>query len=739
MPNRRMKTVLSVASCWVNRNFGDCQYFLRGTGMTKVAVVSEIQKRDGRIERFQSEKIVNAISKAFAATQTPDGEVAHELARRIVDIVNSRWAGEAPLVEDVQDVVEQVLMEADYLQAAKAFILYRKEHAEAREIKRFMGVVDDLKLGVNAISVLKRRYLLKDEQGNVVETPSQLFRRAARTVAAADAGCGADDKEVRRTEEEFYQAMAAREFLPNSPALMNAGTEIGQLSACFVLPIEDSMESIFETLKHMALVHKSGGGTGFSFSMLRPKGDLVRSTMGTASGPMSFMAIYDYATGIIKQGGRRRGANMGILRVDHPDILEFITAKSQPGTLENFNISVGITEKFMRAVIEGRNYELVNPRTGMAVRTIHAPEVFDLIAVSAWRTGDPGLTFLDIINAGNPTPELGMIESTNPCGEVPLLPFESCVLGSIDLARVVAGGETDWRKLKMLTRLGIHFLDNAIDVTRFPLPQIQKASLENRKIGLGVMGLADMLIELGIPYDSEEALETAEQVMEFVFREAQEMSRDLAEIRRPFANFKGSIWDRPDERPMRNATVTSIAPTGTLSIIAGTSSGIEPLFAVSFVRNVMEGARLVEINPHFETIAKERGFYSRRFMLDMAKSGSIQSMEQIPPNVRRLFVTSMDIAPEWHVRMLAAFQRHVDNAVAKTVNLPREATPGDVRKVFMMAYELGCKGITVYRYGSKPEQVLYVGPMLAREMGSEEYVGAESEYSGGCPAGMCPY
>ncbi|HUV04389.1 MAG TPA: vitamin B12-dependent ribonucleotide reductase [Armatimonadota bacterium] len=706
--------------------------------MCEAPAVTKIRKRDGRVEEFQPQKIANAISKAFAATGTPDEEVVQKLAQRVVEVVSSLWAGRIPRVEDVQDVVEQVLMEADYPDVAKAYILYRKERAEARDIKRFVGVVDDLKLGVNAVIVLKRRYLLRDEQGNVTETPSQLFRRVARAVAMADANYSASEQEVRRTQDQFYRIMADREFLPNSPTLMNAGTEIGQLSACFVLPVEDSMESIFETLKHMALIHKSGGGTGFSFSRLRPKGDLVRTTMGEASGPVSFMKIYDEATSIIKQGGRRRGANMGILRVDHPDILEFVTAKSKRGVLDNFNISVGVTNEFMRAVTDGKDYQLINPRNGEAVKTLPAREVFDLIVTSAWHTGDPGLAFLDKINEANPTPRIGTIESTNPCGEVPLLPYESCTLGSIDLARVV-NSEIDWEKLSGLTRLGVHFLDNVIDVTRFPLPQIKTATQGNRKIGLGVMGLADMLIELGIPYDSDEALSTGERVMSFIAQEAQRMSQELAEKCGPFPNFSGSVWDKPGQRTMRNAAVTSVAPTGTISIIAGTSSGIEPLFAVAFVREVMEGGSLVEVNRQFEKTAKERQFHSRQLMLEIAKRGSVQSIEAVPADVRRLFVTAMDIAPEWHVRMQAAFQRHVDNAVSKTVNLPPEATPGDVRDVYMMAYELGCKGITVYRYGSRAEQVLYVGPVLARELGEEDFVAAESEYAGGCPTGACPF
>jgi ribonucleoside-diphosphate reductase alpha chain len=707
--------------------------------MTENAAVTQIRKRDGRIQPFQPEKIAIAISKAFAATGQSDGEVARRLAEQVTQTVSKRWAGSIPRVEDVQDVVEQVLMEADYTEVAKAYILYRKERAELRDIKQFIGVTDDLKLGVNAVSVLKRRYLMKDDRGEVIETPSQLFRRVAHAVAAPDAKYGASEDEVKETEEEFYRMMADLDFMPNSPTLMNAGTEIGQLAACFVLPVEDSMEGIFESLKHMALIHQSGGGTGFSFSKLRPKGDLVKSTMGVASGPISFMKIYDEATNTIKQGGRRRGANMGILRVDHPDILEFITSKSNPGVLDNFNISVGVTDEFMQAVVEGTDYELVNPRSKQVVKTLRARDVFDLIVASAWQTGDPGLVFIDRINRDNPTPHLGEIESTNPCGEVPLHAYESCNLASINLARVVSDGKIDWEKLRRLTRSGIHFLDNVVDATKFPLPQVKQATQGNRRIGLGVMGVADMLVMLGIPYDTEEALSTGEQVMDFIFDEARKASQDLAGVRGPFPNFRGSKWDVPGERPMRNATVTSVAPTGTISIIAGCSSGIEPLFAVAYVREVMEGTRLVEVNSYFEQVAKKRGFYSRQLILDVAKHGSVHALEEVPPDVRRLFVTSMDIDPDWHVRMQAAFQKHVDNAVAKTVNLPREATPEDVRRIYMTAYELGCKGITIYRYGSKPEQVLYVGPVLARELGQDEVVAADTEFAGGCPTGTCPF
>ena len=485
----------------------------------------------------------------------------------------------------------------------------------------------------------------------------------------------------------------------------------------------------------MALIHKSGGGTGFSFSRLRPKGDVVKSTGGVASGPVSFMKIFDVATDVIKQGGRRRGANMGILRVDHPDIVEFITAKSEEGVLSNFNISVAVTDEFMRKVERDEEYELVNPRSGEAVRSVRARDIFDLIVANAWRTGDPGLVFLDEINRRNPTPDLGMIEATNPCGEVPLLPYESCNLGSINLSRMVSQGDVDWEKLRSRVRVAVHFLDNVIDANRYPLPQIEEMTKANRKVGLGVMGFAEMLIQLEVPYDSREALSIAEKVMKFISDEARSKSVELGEERGSFPNFERSIWAR-GYPAMRNATVTSIAPTGSISIIAGTSSGIEPLFAVAFVRNVI-GTKLVEVNPLFERVARERGFYSRELMLRIAKAGSIQDFGGIPEDVRRVFVTALDISPEWHVKMQAAFQKYVDNAVSKTVNLPHEATLEDVREVFTMAHRLKCKGITVYRYGSKREQVLYLGVTPGAE--EEKYVVAESEYSGGCPAGVCVF
>ncbi|MEM1530028.1 MAG: vitamin B12-dependent ribonucleotide reductase, partial [Candidatus Bathyarchaeia archaeon] len=648
--------------------------------------VSLIRKRDGRIVEFDPTKITNAIHKAIVAVKGEDGELAARLSAQVVAIVEEEFKGRIPSVEDVQNIVERVLIKNGYDAVAKAYILYRQKRAELREQKRLLGVTDDLKLSLNAISVLERRYLLKDESGRVIETPSQMFRRVAKAIAKVDA---LYDKSanVEAVEEEFYRVMANLEFLPNSPTLMNAGTDIGQLSACFVLPVGDSIEEIFDALKYMALIHKSGGGTGFSFSRLRPRGDVVKSTMGVASGPVSFMRIFDVATEVIKQGGKRRGANMGILRVDHPDIIEFITAKEKEGVLTNFNISVGATDEFMEAVENDEYYSLVNPRNGAVVKRLKARAVFDLIATAAWKTGDPGLVFLDEINRRNPTPHVGVIESTNPCGEVPLLPYESCNLGSINLSRMVRDGEIDWDKLRRTIRIAVHFLDNVIDANKYPIPQIEKATKANRKIGLGVMGFAEMLIKLGIPYDSDEAIAIAEKVMSFISEEARKKSVELGEERGSFPNFPGSIWDKMGYKAMRNATVTSIAPTGTISIIAGTSSGIEPLFAVAFVRNVM-GTQLFEVNSVFEQIAKERGFYSTELISKIAKTGSVQGLSEVPPDVKRIFVTALEIAPEWHVRMQAAFQKYTDNAVSKTVNLPHEATIDDVRRIFMMAWKL---------------------------------------------------
>ena len=701
-------------------------------------IIPKVRKRDGRVVDFEVRKIADAIHKALNATGHPDGRLAADLAEKVVDrLEETADKRPVPGVEDIQDVVERVLIDENYPEVAKAYILYRNMRANIRAARKFVGVpLNDIKVSVNAAKVLSQRYLLKDEQGNVVETPSQMFRRVAAAVAAPDRLYD-PHADVKATEEAFYAMMANFEFLPNSPTLMNAGTSIGQLAACFVIPVEDSIPDIFDAVKHMAIIHQSGGGTGFSFSRLRPRGDIVKSTKGIASGPVSFMRIFDVATDVIKQGGRRRGANMGILRYDHPDIVEFITAKQKEGMLTNFNVSVAVTDEFIKAVEKGEDFNLINPRNGEVAGKLSAKYLFDLLVAMAWRTGDPGLFFVDRANAANPTPDVGSFESTNPCGEVPLLPYEPCNLGSINLHTMVKDDSIDWDKLRDTTRLAIHFLDNVIDASKYPLPQIDYMAKANRKIGLGVMGFAEMLLELGIPYDSEDALETAEKVMKFIYDEAIDTSVRLAKARGSFPNFKGSKWDKAGYDAMRNATVTTIAPTGTIGIIASTSSGIEPIFAVSYSREVMEGTTLLEVDPVFEKVARERGFYSQELMMQISKYGTIQGMEEIPADVRRVFVTALDVAPEWHVRMQAVFQKYVDNAVSKTVNLPESATLDDVRKIYLLAHELGCKGITIYRYGSKKEQVLYIGKPEEKKI-IEQPVTASSEYSGGCAWGYCP-
>jgi len=561
-------------------------------------------------------------------------------------------------------------------------------------------------LSENARKVLEKRYLKKDDDGKCLETPEEMFRRVARNIAAADSYYGKSREEVLKTEEGFFDMMSRLEFLPNSPTLMNAGRDLQQLSACFVLSIEDSMESIFETIKDTALIHKSGGGTGFSFSRLRPKNSPVRSTGGISSGPVSFMKVFNAATQAVKQGGTRRGANMGILRVDHPDILDFITCKENDKEITNFNISVAVTENFMKKALTDEDYDLIDPRTKKSVQKLSVKKVFDAMVQMAWKNGEPGIIFIDRMNQYNPTPKLGEYESTNPCGEQVLLPYESCNLGSVNLAKMVSEGMIDWSKLANTVEKSVHFLDNVIDMNVYPLKRIEEMTKGNRKIGLGVMGFADMLLELGVRYDSADAIKIAEKVMKYILGKAMEASEKLAEEKGAFPNFKDSIFGLSGAKPIRNATLTTIAPTGTLSIIANSSSGIEPIFAISYIRNIMDNTKLVEVHPYFKETAERRGFYSSELMGLIAQKGTIKGFEEIPDDVQSLFVTAHDIDPIWHIRMQAAFQKYTNNAVSKTVNLPSEATAEDVRKIYILAYESGCKGVTIYRDKSRDEQVL---------------------------------
>lgn len=587
-----------------------------------------------------------------------------------------------------------------------------------------------MKLEKNARIVLEKRYLQKDEDGNLIETVEQLFGRVAHAVSQADANYGAADEECAELKQRFYERMTNLEFLPNSPTLMNAGRELGQLSACFVLPIGDSMEEIFEAIKQAALIHKSGGGTGFSFSRLRPCGAAVKTTGGVASGPISFMRVFNMATEAVKQGGTRRGANMGILRVDHPDILSFIDCKKDNADITNFNISVGITEAFMRAVQAGECYPLIDPHNGRQTGELQAKDVFDRIVESAWRNGEPGILFLDRINRDNPVPAQGEIESTNPCGEQPLLPFESCNLGSINLSKMLAKKdgkfEIDEEKLKAVVHDAVHFLDNVIDINKYPLKEIEETTKQTRKIGLGVMGWADMIARMGIPYDSDEAVELARKLMGFIRQEGHNASKQLAKARGPFPLFSQSIY--AGEEPLRNAAVTTIAPTGTLSIIAGCSSGVEPVFAHVFIRNIMDGTEMIEVNPVLKEVLEERGLYNIDLMNQIAAQGSLRHVDGLPDDVKRVFASAHDISPLYHIKMQAAFQQGTDNAVSKTVNFAHKATMEEVREVFELAYELGCKGVTIYRDGSRDSQVLNIGS-VKKEADKREAP---------CPTGLRP-
>ncbi|MDD3238416.1 MAG: adenosylcobalamin-dependent ribonucleoside-diphosphate reductase [Candidatus Gastranaerophilales bacterium] len=624
-----------------------------------------------------------------------------------------------------------------------------------------LNLQEKISLSPNAIKVLEKRYLKRGSDGAPVETPQDMFFRVASTLASADKSFGATDDEIKKTTEEFYSYITNRYFMPNSPTLMNAGRELGQLAACFVLPVEDSLEGIFETVKNTALIHKSGGGTGFSFSRLRPKNDVVRSTMGVSSGPVSFMEVFNAATEAVKQGGTRRGANMGILRVDHPDILDFINCKSDNNKLNNFNISVAITDEFMEALKEGRNYNLIHPNTKKPVGSMNAKAVFDLIVEGAWKNGEPGIVFIDKMNYDNPTPNIGAIESTNPCGEVPLLPYEACNLGSINLGLMIKDENgkkvVDWDRLKDTTKMAIHFLDNVIVINNYPLPQIDEMVTNNRKIGLGVMGWADMLMQMELSYSSPEGTKLASQVMEFIDYHSKVQSIEFAKSRGKFNNFEGSIYDGQnflynkykgksagiitddmwadlDEQiekfGIRNATTTCIAPTGTISMIASASGGVEPLFGLVFMRDVMDGTRMPEVNPTFEKYAKQHNFYSTALMEKISEDGTLAHCDNVSDKAKTIFVAAHDVTPEWHVKMQAAFQLHTDNAVSKTVNFVESATREDVAESYMLAYDNNLKGITVYRNNSRQFQPMNLEKKADDNMPKVEEVVSQENQEG---------
>jgi ribonucleoside-diphosphate reductase alpha chain len=659
------------------------------------------------------------IAQAVASYMQPLGITDREKLEEITNLAIQRLEGILPgwerfimpgakqrlTDEQIVNVINEIIEEKD-LKVKKISLNQRQES------------MDRLELTENAKVVLEKRYLKKDKQGNLVESPQDMFRRVARHIASAELIYDSN-ADIAYWEDEFYSMMENLEFLPNSPTLMNAGRELGQLSACFVIPVEDSMDSIFDAVKYTALIHKSGGGTGFSFSRIRPAKDRVGTTGGVASGPISFMRAFDTATDVIKQGGMRRGANMAILNVDHPDILDFIHAKEESNSLTNFNLSVAVNTEFMEAVSKNEDFNLKNPHTGEIAGKMNAAEVFNKIIEMAWKTGDPGIIFLDNINATNPTPNLGEIESTNPCGEQPLLPYESCNLGSVNLSKMIKfeGGriQIDWDKLARTVSLGVHFLDNVIDVNKYPLPQIEKMTKSTRKVGLGVMGFADLLIMMNIAYNSDMALKLAEEIMYFISDKANEESIKLGKMRGLFPAFEGSIYDREGQFKPRNANRTTIAPTGTLSIIAGCSSGIEPLFALSYERHILDGARLVEVNPYFERAAKQGGFYSEEMMQQLAEGKGLHEFDNINDKVKEVFVTAHDITPEWHVKMQAAFQKYTDSAVSKTVNLPHDATKENVADIYKIAYKLGLKGLTIYRDRSKDSQVLNLGKNKVQE------------------------
>ncbi len=680
----------------------------------KKSVLAKVIKRDGRLVDFGLQKITDAIFRAAQAVGGTDRSLAMSLAQEVQQQLEEEYKDKTPNVENIQDVVEKVLIEKGHAKTAKAYILYRHKKEEERQRRAFIlgskNADENLGFSNESLKILERRYLRKDAQGNLSETPQEMLRRVAKAVALADKLYSTDEKDLSQTEDEFYEIMASLCFLPNTPTLSNAGTKTQQLSACFVLPIEDTMESIFGTLRDAAVIHQRGGGTGFSFSRLRPKSDVVERHAGVASGPVAFLRVYNAALDVIKQGGIRPGANMAVLRCDHPEIMRFIEAKRDKKSLKNFNISVGVTDRFMKAVEEDREYYVKNPRTDKFCGKLRAKDVFSMITINAWKTGDPGLLFLDEINRKHPAKHLGEIETTNQCAEVPLLPYESCALGSIDVGKFYRSekNDLDWDALERTIRISVHFLENIVDVNIYPNPEIEKATKKTRKIGLGIMGFADLLFMLQIKYDSEEGLEFGEKLMSFFRKVSYEKSEELAKKRGVCPAYQGSDHEERSQK-MRNMTCLALSPTGTRSLLANASSGCEPVFAISYQRTVLSTNEMIILNPVFEKVAKHRGFYSPELIHKISMYGSIQEIKEIPKDVRDLFVTAQDISPAWHIKMQGTLQKYVDNSISKTINFSRTAAIKDVEEAYMLAWKAKCKGITIYRDGSYEDQVITIG------------------------------
>lgn len=675
--------------------------------------IKKILHPDGTIEDFTFNHIADSIFSAAQTVGGKDKELAINLSHEIVDKLNQEIAEETIPDKKLKEFIEHTLLEKGHIKTARAHIrLYHEEHKqkERESIKEDKVTNENLYFSPQALRILERRYLLKDEQGNLAENPQQMIARVAKNIAHADTFYGIETEQVKETEEKFYQAMANLRFLPNSPTLMNAGTKVQQISSCFVLPIEDDINSIFRCLKEAAQIHQRGSGTGFSFSPLRPKGDRVKRNLGVAAGPIAFLKVYDAALEVVKQGGVRPGANMAVLRVDHPDIIRFIESKRDGKSLKNFNISIAVTDNFMRAVEADREYYLTNPRLNKYVGRLRARDVFAMITQNAWKTGDPGLLFIDEINRKHPAKHLAEIQTTNQCGEAPLLPYEGIVLGSINLNKFIneEKQEIKWDPLKETVHIAVHFLDNVIDKNIYPSSKIEQATKNTRKFGLGIMGFADLLCKLKVKYDSEEGLKVADELMSFIKESAYEKSMQLAEKRGVCPAWNGSDHQRQG-RKMRNMSCISIAPTGTISLLADASSGCEPLFAISYQRTLLDDNELIYLDKNFEKIAKERGFHSPELVRRISLSGGIQEIKEIPKDVRDIFVTAQDINPEGHVKMQSTLQKHVDNSISKTINFPRTAAIRDVENAYMLAWKGKCKGITIYRDGSYEDQVINIG------------------------------